>query len=235
MKRIYALTPVITVVFILIAMPGMTEVRLMNVNSLLKYYGFKNAEFTPGAKENRVVLASIATFGKIEKNASIDTPEEFITAAYYSPIQISKSAQSKIEKELPHSKDGALSLASMWMKKAAIYPENASSYRKVIELIKQKSNVSDAEISQFYSAAVEKEVMRLGKKHLGKFYSDAELKNTVLKPIVDYMVNPSPKGLTNIRNFQKSLADNEKVFFAYGKVIDELDSVLGPRVYLADN
>lgn len=209
----------------------------MNISNVLNYYGFNGGKFNSSVKIVKDLDFSddLAT-GEIEGNKSIiDTPEEFITAAYYTPVQITKVAQSKIEKELPHTKDGALQLASMWMKKWAIYPENGASYQKAIDLIKQKSGVNDAEIRDYYAASAEKEIMKIGKKHLGKFYSDAELKNSVLKPIIDYMLNPTVDGLKRINKFHDSLVDNRLVFSAYGKVIDEIDTDFSSKVFLATN
>lgn len=212
-----------------------TEPRLMNISNVLSYYGFNGGKFNSAVKivKDLDFTDELAT-GEIEGNRSIiDTPEEFITAAYYTPVQITNVAKAKIEKELPHTKQGALELASMWMKKWAISPENGASYQKAIDIIKQKSNITDAEIREYYATAVEKEVMKLGEKHLSKYYSETELRNTILKPIIDYMLNPTTEGLKKIKEIKEIrslLLDKKDIFYAYGSVMDDLDPEFKKRV-----
>lgn len=213
------------------------ETRLVNVSNVLSYYGFKGGKFSISGDSvvDKLPAVDQIKFGKIEGVKCIDTPEEFITAAYYSQIEVPKSARTKIEKELPRSKEGALRLASMWMKKAAIFPENAAAYSKAIEIIKQKSNVTDTEIRAYYAAAIEKEVLLLGKKYLGKWYKTEEERRALLQPIIDYMLHPTNDGLRKINAFHRSLTNDRNKYFGYTKIIDELDKGLGDKVFYIEN
>jgi len=89
-------------------------------------------------------------FGRIEGAINIDTPEEFITAAYYSPVEISASARAAINRELPQGREGALRLGAMWLKKSAELPQNAGAYQRALSMIMQRSGVSAQEIRDYY-------------------------------------------------------------------------------------
>ncbi len=181
-----------------------SEVRLMDTSSILRNYGFANGRFdiyeamaiTP-EMDSRVRTS----FGAIEGKANIDSAEEFISAAYYSSIQISTRAQSAIKKELPQGKEGALRLASMWLRKRAEHPENRSGYMSALNIIMNRSRISMNEITDYYAASIEKEIVAKGKRRLGDRYSERELKNTVLRPIINYYVNPTDENLKNISRF----------------------------------
>ena len=182
----------------------MTEIRLMNTTNVLRNYGFENGEFSVGkAPIYKLPFKTRVEYGKIEEGASVDTQEEFLTAAYYSPIKIEYKAQAAIDKELPKGREGALKLAVMWLKKYAEYSnqENSNtrydSALKGVEAVKKNSNLTDAEIRQYFTAYIEKEAFELGKKNLGAYYSNAELKS-VVHPIVDYYLNPTKDNLRKL-------------------------------------
>lgn len=206
----------------------MPEVRLMDMNNILRNYGFKEGCFyldinTP---DNKLPFIVRAQFGAIEKDACIDTAEEFVTAAYYSPISISPKAQAAIDKELPKDSEGAKRLGAMWMRKIAEYPENSANYNKAIDLICSKSNVTRTEITAYYAIAIEKLIFETGKKHLGGLYSQKELKDGGLKPIVDYYLNPTEDNLNKIALTAKESRDRKKYF----DVLVNLNEPLSTRV-----
>jgi len=207
MKKITSLFTLLFVVIIILAPDAaqsgsMSDVRLMDVNKILKSYGFKGGVYNSGDTVNcRFNLLTQAAYGKIEEGASIDTAEEFITAVYYSPIELSASAKKSILAELPEDKTGALRVAAMWMKKRA--EEFDSGYIKAIEIIKEKSGITESEINTFFAAAIEKEVMKQGKVYLGKYYSGEKLKDAV-RPLVEYYINPTKENLEKLADAKSS-------------------------------
>jgi len=90
----------------------------------------------------------------------------------------------------------------MWLKKWAESTENAASYQKAIDIIKQKSGLNDTEIRDYYAGAIEKEILKYGKQRLGKFYSKAELKS-FLQPLINYYINPTDANLQIAANARK--------------------------------
>lgn len=184
----------------------MTEVRLMNVNNILKNYGFREGVYNSGDSANcKFNLLTQSTYGKIEEGASIDTAEEFLTAAYYSPIKIEYKAQAVIDKELPKGKEGALKLTTMWLKKCA-EEDACDGAQKAIDIIKTKSGLNDTDIRNYFVAAIEKEALAQGKKYLGKYYSNDELKY-VVKPLIEYYMNPTKANLEKLADAQASSKD----------------------------
>jgi len=173
----------------------------MNISSILKNYSFTSGKFDKfeAMAFTPEMDSKIRTnVGSIEGNANIDTPEEFITAAYYSPIQISSKAQTAIDKELPKGKEGAFRLASMWLRKSAENPANKPGYMNALNIIMTRSNISIDEITNYYAKSIEKEIMAKGQKTMGRLYSKDELKNSVLKPLIDYYLNPTDANLNMI-------------------------------------
>ena len=212
------------------------DVRMPDTGKILAGYGFKGGVFDRGNEKIYEIDDNVwDKIGEFEDDTIIDTAEEFITAAYFSPIKISYNAQKVVDAELPHNTEGALRLTAMWKKKQATHPENATAYQNVIAIIKEKANLTDDQIREYYNASIEKEVMKLGKKHLGKYYSDDELKNTVLKPIIDYMCAPTPEGLKNIKAMQKKVYESRKevVLSKYCELISEIDPSLSDNVLTA--
>lgn len=188
----------------------MAEVRLMNMGNIFTAYGMPG-HFVRGHSAIRSIdVKTQLTIGKIEGAINIDTPEEFITAAYYSPIQISSKAQTAINRELPQNKEGALRLGSMWMRKIAENPENKANYYKAIDIICQKSNVTRAEINSHYAVSIEQEIFNTGKRHLGGLYSNEELRNGTLRPIINYYLDPTEANLKMIAVVADQSRNTEK-------------------------
>ena len=94
-----------------------------DTTNVLTYYGFKNGNFS--VKNDHVQMLNITdenNMGNIEKSSALDTAEEFLTAAYFTPVDIKPSAKARIEKHLPKTKEGVLKLCNLWKLKMA---ENA--------------------------------------------------------------------------------------------------------------
>ncbi len=215
------------------ALPAGAEVRLVDTGRVLSAHGFKDGRFDPGADPIAIIdVKSHQNFGSIEKTASfLDTAEEFITAAYYSPIQVPASARAAIDRELPRGKEGALRLGSMWLRKTAEHPENKAGYRKALDLIASKSSVTMNEINTYYAGAIEKEILAKGRSRLGRFYSYNELKNTVLRPVVEYYINPTEE---NLRRMAVA-ANSSKNIYDYILFVGDLNSDLGAKVNALTN
>jgi len=178
------------------------EVRLMNINNILracKMHQFSNSS----AIVADVDIGDNTGIASAEgEDSIIDTQEEFITAAYYNIKILPANAQKVISAELPKGKTGALRVAAMWMKKRA--EEFDSGYIKAIEIIKEKSGITESEINTFFAAAIEKEVMKQGKVYLGKYYSGEKLKDAV-RPLVEYYINPTKENLEKLDDAHSSV------------------------------
>jgi hypothetical protein len=147
------------------ANPGAGDVRLMNVNNVLRNYGFENGVFNSvGKPVKKIDPMTEIEYGSIEDKSNIDTPEEFITAVYYSPIKIDQKAQAAIDRELPKGKTGALRLAAMWYFKIAEYPENREKYMSAINLVlkmakeKHQVSVTLSDARKFYEEAIKEKI-----------------------------------------------------------------------------
>jgi len=202
----------------------------MNISNILNNYGFKGGSFTKAAGiVTDLELEDVTNSSNIEGNKNlIDTPEEFITAAYYSPIQISSKAQTAIDKELPKGKEGAFRLASMWLRKSAENPANKAGYMNALNIIMTRSNISIDEITDYYAKSIEKEIMAKGQKTMGGLYSKDELKNSVLKPLLDYYLNPTDANL----NMVAMTANKTKDAAKYVDIIIALSPELAHKVTL---
>jgi len=104
-------------------------------------------------------------YGEIEKKANIDTPEEFLTATYFSPIKIDRTKETQINMILPRNKEGALKLCAMWLKKRAenlidIHDKKpevkdyTQNYSEVIEKIIRKTGISNSDVNIFFAKAI---------------------------------------------------------------------------------
>lgn len=146
----------------------------------------------------------------------IDTPEEFITAAYFSPVQIQitdASAAAAIEAELPHT-DQTLAgkkLAAMWLKKRAERTESAESYLKAIEMIKAKTCITDAEITAYYTEAIALEIANIAREEFKALVGKLPVAITdrisaeLIKPLINYYQNPSQENYDKLARHYTSI------------------------------
>ncbi len=195
---------------------AMPEVRLMNVNNVLSAYGMTQGFVRGSPIIRNIPFSRMVEFGPIENNPSIDTPEEFITAAFYSPIEVSASARAAINRELPQGREGALRLGAMWLKKSAEMPQNAGAYQRALSMIMQRSGVSEREIREYYVRIMTDTINAAGQRYLGRYYTREQLVNTICRPLVEYYSNPTTSNYNTLVQTGGSLGrerDNRMVHF----------------------
>ena len=156
------------------------ETRMIDKVKLFNTMGFKKG-FSPIEK-----IVSNATMNDengittIEGDADlIDTPEEFVTALYYSPIEIKDiSIRKALQKELPQGKEGALRLCAMWLEKAVATrfgnqtneekKKLIDNYDLIIKTLIKKQKLSQTEVDKYYKTAVVKQIDELVDEEFGK-------------------------------------------------------------------
>ena len=174
-------------------------------------------------------------YGEIEKKANIDTPEEFLTATYFSPIKIDRTKETQINMILPRNKEGALKLCAMWLKKRAenlskVYSgktdekDYSTNYLQVVSKIMDKANISKSEVADYFAKAIESEIIKYGKEHLGKWYSESELRLSILKPLIEYYKDPSKSNLDKAVAMGRKITNYDALRgLGYKKVIYAMD------------
>jgi hypothetical protein len=171
------------------------DVRLPDITKILTAYGCP--EKGSIQYQNRVVVRGKFLFydenniSSVEEDKKfLDTPEEFITAAYLSDRKVIDEVQGIMQSELPKGKIGGLRLICLWLKKHAEFLDSIADYQNVVNLIKNKELLLDAGIKDYFAQAIEKEILAHAQNALGVWYSSEQLRNTVCKPIIDYYINP---------------------------------------------
>ncbi|MCB1174742.1 MAG: hypothetical protein KDK39_14325 [Leptospiraceae bacterium] len=221
------------------------------VKVLKNYNAYEKGYFNQGKSALKVEDALFEKYEKTEPNMvkiadldnvteSIDSQEEFITAVYYSPIQISPAAQSAIDRELPKGKEGALKLGAMWLKKSVDENTDSTSgkYTKALAIIQEKSGVSQSEILSYYRRSITAEALALGKKHFEGRLSEAELKKA-MAPVIAYYTETNPSrrklhynGMVAVAKKFWDKDDGTRAFFvaSYRNSIKELNVHLAYQV-----
>jgi hypothetical protein len=198
MKKI-AISAIFILGFILLSKNALIcaagDERFADVDKILTAYGcLENGQYNYGAYivTKAKLFDSNYDITSIERIKNLlDTPEEFITVSYLKNLQVIEEVRGIIQNELPRDKIGALRLSSMWLKKKAEYPENATSYQKVVYIIKNDCGLTDGEMKDYFAKAVENEVLKQGNAYLGKWYSPQQLKDDICKPIIEYYIDPT--------------------------------------------
>jgi hypothetical protein len=224
----------LSIVLILLALAAAAQgsdpartTTMLGTNNYLTYYGFTSGTYTYKSElVTKIAFSSRKEFGTIEGNATLDTPEEFITAAYFSPVQIQitdASIAAAIEKELPHTdqKISGDKLAAMWLKKRAEHTENVDSYRKAVDLIKAKTGVTDEEITTYYNEAIAQDVADTAREEfkpvVGKLpvaFNDTMLA-ALIKPLVSYYQNPSQQNFENLAKYLAAMLRKGNIDMRY--------------------
>lgn len=219
--------------------------KMIDVKKVLTAYGFKNGNFNADADIVFEIPASKAIqYGKIEGDIDLlDTGLEFLTATYFSPIEIKDvSAKKIINAEMSTTTEAgriltAKKLCAMWYKKRAInqgdvlceirnttdYEEN---YLNVINDIKEVAGISDDnEIYDYYCTAIENTILVAGKKHLGGLFSEKQIKEALIKPLIKYFKDPTKENLTDIVSIGVFLVKKypSKYYAAYIDVLSQID------------
>jgi hypothetical protein len=171
------------------------DARLPDILKILTAYGCLERENL--RYQHQVVVRGKFLFydenniASVEEDKKVlDTPEEFITAAYLSDRKVIDEVQGIMQSELPKGKIGGVRLICLWLKKHAELPDSTDDYRQAVNLIKNKEQLFDAEIKDYFAQAIEKEILMHAQNFLGRWYAPAQLQNTVCKPIIDYYINP---------------------------------------------
>jgi hypothetical protein len=197
---------------------------LVNQVSILKSYGFTAGYFIPRNPLTMHVDPGVELeFGRIEAEETIDTAEEFITAGWFHPFTRCPGDTGGIERELPHTRDGAMKLCAMWMKKRA---ENRglaligekrrdyyTNYSDVIDKIINSRGLQRGAAEEYYKIAITDRILRFGDRELGYAFSMDTLERSVLKPLIEYYLNPRREAFDKIVGarvyFARHYAENE--------------------------
>ena len=97
----------------------------------------------------------------------IDTKEEFLTAAYFTPVDVKPSAKARIEQHLPKNKAGVLKLCNLWKLRMAEAPYGRDKYAAAIRLVRKLAsekmgiNVSHDEVEAHYARSIDNKLNSL--------------------------------------------------------------------------
>ena len=238
MKRI-AISAIFIVGFILLSKNALIcaagDERFADINKILTSYGcLENGQYTYGAYivTKAKIFDSNYDISSIERLKDLlDTPEEFITVSYLKNLQVIEEVRGIIQSELPKDKIGALRLSSMWLKKKAEYPENAATYQKVVDIIKNDCGLNNGEIKNYFAKAVENEVLKQGNEYLGKWYSPKQLKEDICKPIIEYYIDPTQSNKDKIVTMGVQLIkENQNKGQGYIEVLIKLNDRLATNI-----
>ncbi len=180
------------------------EVRLMNVNRILKSCGFDKGLFKNTNKiVDKVDMTDSYNICTLDKDSdTIDTKAEFLTAAYDNINILPRKAQRIINRELPKGKTGAMRLASLWLQKKAENPEKAARYNKALNIIMKKTGVNKYQISRFYAKSMKRKIYAMP---LGEPLTPTEQKKAKTL-LLDYMVKPTRANARAFRDYKSFLS-----------------------------
>ncbi len=143
-------------------------IQMLSVNIMLNKYGFQGGKFSASSQiVNDVDFMSHIEFGAIEEGASIDTPEEFITATYFSPIEVQcAQARLQIEQVLPQNNkiEAGIKLGAMWYQKMVAYQfaapagsdksEQLARYDLIMKTISERTGATRIQMVNAFRAGV---------------------------------------------------------------------------------
>ena len=139
-----------------------------DTRNVLTNYGFQNGHFNTTANPvQELNFTDQNNIGSVEKDSAIDTKEEFLTAAYFTPVDVKPSAKARIEQHLPKNKEGVLKLCNMWKLKMAELPGHRDKYATAIRLVRKLAsekmgiNVSHNEVEAHYARSIENKLSGL--------------------------------------------------------------------------
>ena len=203
-------------------------IRLMNVQNLLSAYGFKNGVFQKGHSSiNKIDFFEAENYASLEGDKNIiDTPAEFLTAVYYSPIKITPAAQAIVNKELPQGQEGALRLCDMWLRKKAEGNMSCSSCDNAVRLIMTKAELNKDQVIAHFKESIEKEVIKYGEQHLKKYYASNGQLRKDLMPVIKYYIKPTQDNILEIAKAVKK----SKNYGAYLNTLDSINPAIASRV-----
>lgn len=213
---------------------------LLNQISILKSYGFSAGYYIPeNPLTSKVDPYVELEFGRIEAEENIDTAEEFITAGWFHPFTPRPDDMTLIEREIPHTRNGALKLCAMWMKKRAenkglfIVGEKlrdySPNYTNVIEKIVSAYGLRRGAAEEYYRIAITDRILMSGGRELGYAFSRDTLEQSVLKPVIDYYIDPRRENFDRIVGanvyFMKQYMrnENDRRISGFLSVLSEMD------------
>lgn len=135
------------------------DIRFADTSRLLTYLGFASGVIDPGSTGDMQIDYTIeTTFGGIEQDRAIDTPEELITATYYSMPAVSTENARRFDDELPKDATGAFRLCAMWLFKMGENPPLCNQYRRAIQMIIARSKIDVNAVVDYYCNALKKKI-----------------------------------------------------------------------------
>lgn len=196
MKKVFFILLISVSFIFLISLAKSSEYsyKFIDRNKVFMQLGFERGKFD----KNNAMVQMLSnqcdmSFLSIEGSKYLaDTEEEFLTANFFYPLVIDDAKKKyQLDKEIPRNIEGSLKLGAMWMKKKAEYVNRTESYMIALNLIQQKSGISEQQIKDYYSKAMEKELLKLGNNYLGFRYTEKELMTNILKPTYNYYMHPT--------------------------------------------
>ncbi len=162
------------------------EGGFLDADRIMLLFGFPEGRFdVVVAGDMQLDYEIESKVGRTEGDSSIDTAEEFITAAFLSRVSLSESGRRDFDAELPTPGDGALRLCAMWLFKNAEYPARAQGYRTVLSLIRKKTAISDDAIVDYYMDALAR---RMGSLRIEGL--DSREEEHLRRLVLMYMMDP---------------------------------------------
>jgi hypothetical protein len=98
----------------------------------------------------------------------------------------------------------------MWLKKSAEERENHEKYTTAINIIKEKSGISDREINSYFNKAIENEINKIADENLGAQYPQKFIYAEIAAPVVNYYREPSKKNEDDLIRAGIKLFDENK-------------------------
>jgi len=138
-----------------------------------KYSGqFDNAANVVMQVDDASCEAGLEFIGETDMDCYVDTPEEFLTANYLSPVKIEIkdiNALKVINQELPEGAEGAIKLACLWKKRVAEVKFNLSipedkkkqqlaNYELIQKTLREKAGVTIAQVDKYFAEAIRSEI-----------------------------------------------------------------------------
>lgn len=180
-KAVYAAT-LLGVSIVLAAGPVIPDVE-----GTLIGMGFKNGIFDISrAGEFQLDPGIERQVGAVEGDYTLDTSEEFLTAAYYSMDRLPEAVRKGILAGFPAGREGGLRLCAMWLFKMAERPSGVEGCRKAVRIVMKKSSLSASDVTDYYDAAVRDRINRIPMSSLS-----AQEQDMLRSALTLYLLDPT--------------------------------------------
>ncbi len=194
--NVFQALPLVAVILMAAAAYGepasTARVGILNTTRILSLMGFPEGKFDPSVSMDfQFDPGTEPKVGSFERDRSIDTVEEFLTALFYSPSAVNRETRSRLDRELPPGKDGAYLLCAMWLYKRADRPAYSAKYMEAVHYIQKRSRLSGDHIIDFYEKKISAMLSPITAKNLG----DSELR--ILRELLSlYLISPNDEKTT---------------------------------------